>query len=153
MIKKGEKEDNSARLSFAHLLRIKQSSQETTLQTRARRSSTSGGGGEEAGWRAMAFLFGALLGLVLGVAVVMAFARLENSRAEQRRELAATVSSFSKLTVQDLKTLIPPEFYPSWVSFTQKQKLKWLNQELVKIWPFVNEVLFQLHLTIPSYDA
>ncbi|XP_010234564.1 synaptotagmin-5 [Brachypodium distachyon] len=92
----------------------------------------------------MAFLFGALLGLVLGVAVVMAFARFENSRAEQRRELAATVSSFSKLTVQDLKKLIPPEFYPSWVSFTQKQKLKWLNQELTKIWPFVNEAASEL---------
>ena len=71
----------------------------------------------------MAFLFGALLGLVLGVGVVMAFARIENSRAEQRRQLAATVSSFSKLSVQDLKTLIPTEAYPSWVSFTQKQKL------------------------------
>lgn len=35
----------------------------------------------------MAFLFGAFLGLVMGVAVVMAFARLENTRAEQRREL------------------------------------------------------------------
>jgi len=35
----------------------------------------------------MAFLFGAFLGLVVGVAVVMAFARFENSRAEQRREL------------------------------------------------------------------
>uniref|UniRef100_A0ACD6A003 Uncharacterized protein n=1 Tax=Avena sativa TaxID=4498 RepID=A0ACD6A003_AVESA len=134
MIKKGEKEDNhSARLSFAHLLPIKQSSPETTTQTHAPCSSTSGG---EAGWRAMAFLFGALLGLVLGVAVVMALARLENSRAEQRRELAATVSSFSKLTVQDLKTLIPPEFYPSW--------LKWLNHELVKIWPFVNEAASEL---------
>jgi len=89
----------------------------------------------------MAFLFGAFLGLVVGVAVVMAFARLENARAEQRRELAAIVASFSKLNVQDLRKLIPPEFYPSWVSFTQKQKLKWLNQELVKIFPFVNEVL------------
>lgn len=92
----------------------------------------------------MAFLFGALLGLVLGVGVVMAFARIENSRAEQRRQLAATVSSFSKLSVQDLKTLIPTEAYPSWVSFTQKQKLKWLNQELVKIWPFVNEAASEL---------
>lgn len=35
----------------------------------------------------MAFLFGAFLGLVMGVAMVMAFARLENTRAEQRREL------------------------------------------------------------------
>lgn len=36
---------------------------------------------------------------------------------------AATVSSFSKLTVEDLRKLIPLELYPSWVSFTQKQKL------------------------------
>ncbi|XP_066391298.1 synaptotagmin-5-like [Miscanthus floridulus] len=92
----------------------------------------------------MAFLFAAFLGLVVGVAVVMAFARFENSRAEQRRELAAIVAAFSKLTVQDLRKLIPPEFYPSWVSFTQKQKLKWLNQELVKIWPFVNEAASEL---------
>ncbi|KAG8046972.1 hypothetical protein GUJ93_ZPchr0008g11998 [Zizania palustris] len=84
----------------------------------------------------MAFLFGAFLGLVLGVAVVMAFVRFENARAEQRRELAATVSSFSKLTVQDLRKLIPPDLYPSW--------LKWLNQELVKIWPFVNEAASEL---------
>ncbi|KAI5009479.1 hypothetical protein ZWY2020_011616 [Hordeum vulgare] len=35
----------------------------------------------------MAFLFGALLGLVLGVGVVVAFARVENSRAEQHSEL------------------------------------------------------------------
>lgn len=78
------------------------------------------------------------------MAVVMAFARFENSRAEQRRELAAIAAAFSKLTVQDLRKLIPPEFYPSWVSFTQKQKLKWLNQELVKIWPFVNEAASEL---------
>ncbi|CAD6222848.1 unnamed protein product [Miscanthus lutarioriparius] len=84
----------------------------------------------------MAFLFGAFLGLVAGVAVVMAFARFENSRAEQRRELAAIAAAFSKLTVQDLRKLIPPEFYPSW--------LKWLNQELVKIWPFVNEAASEL---------
>lgn len=42
---------------------------------------------ESGGACAMAFLFGAFLGLVVGVAVVMAFARFENSRAEQRREL------------------------------------------------------------------
>ncbi|KAI5009755.1 hypothetical protein ZWY2020_011892 [Hordeum vulgare] len=41
--------------------------------------------------QAMAFLFGALLGLVLGVGVVMAFRRLESSRAEQHSELSAQI--------------------------------------------------------------
>ena len=59
----------------------------------------------------MAFLFGALLGLVLGVAVVMAFARLENSRAEQRRELVrATNRQFG----HPLPPLLPVLSWRAW---------------------------------------
>ena len=47
----------------------------------------------------MAFLFGAFLGLVVGVAVVMAFARLENARAEQRRELVRARDPFPPAVV------------------------------------------------------
>uniref|UniRef100_A0A0D9X6G9 C2 domain-containing protein n=1 Tax=Leersia perrieri TaxID=77586 RepID=A0A0D9X6G9_9ORYZ len=57
----------------------------------------------------MAFLLGAFLGLVLGVAVVMAFARLENTRAEQRRELLKWLNQ--ELAASELiKTSVEPIF-------------------------------------------
>ncbi|GJN16576.1 hypothetical protein PR202_gb03579 [Eleusine coracana subsp. coracana] len=82
----------------------------------------------------MAFLFGAALGLVLGVALVMVFARLENARAEQRRELVRACRTtdpipgcycfiFLEVDCAGFEEFHSSEFYPSWVSFTQKQKL------------------------------
>ncbi|KAE8689043.1 Synaptotagmin-4 [Hibiscus syriacus] len=52
---------------------------------------------------------------------------------------AATVAAFARMTVEDSKKILPAEFYPSWVVFSQRQKLTWLNQHLTKIWPYVNE--------------
>ncbi|KQJ84948.1 hypothetical protein BRADI_5g23880v3 [Brachypodium distachyon] len=57
---------------------------------------------------------------------------------------AATVASFSKMTVEDSRKLLPADLYPSWVVFSTQQKLKWLNQELIKIWPFVNQAASDL---------
>ncbi|XP_073004423.1 synaptotagmin-5-like [Typha latifolia] len=92
----------------------------------------------------MSFFVGLVLGVAFGVGLVMAFAHCENYRAKQRSELAATIAAFSKMTVQDSRKLLPPEFYPSWVVFSQRQKLKWLNLELTKIWPYVNEAASEL---------
>lgn len=83
------------------------------------------------------------------------------------------MAAFSRMTVQDSRKLIPPEFYPPWVVFQQRQKVKlvtiiiicyndtlftynlstdfflnffnqwqlnWLNYQLDKLWPFINEV-------------
>ncbi|MQL96055.1 hypothetical protein Taro_028721 [Colocasia esculenta] len=80
----------------------------------------------------MVFLFGLVVGDVIGVGLVAAFVRSENSRSRQRFELAAAISAFSKMTVEDSKKILPAEYYPSWV-------LNWLNLELTKIWPYVNE--------------
>lgn len=46
--------------------------------------------------------------------------------------------------MDDSRKLLPPEFYPSWVVFSQRQKLTWLNQHLTKIWPYVNEAASEL---------
>lgn len=92
----------------------------------------------------MSFFVGLVLGVAFGVGLVMAFAHCENYRAKQRSELAATIAAFSKMTVQDSRKLFPPEFYPSWVVFSQRQKLKWLNLELTKIWPYINEAASDL---------
>jgi len=87
---------------------------------------------------------GMVLGIAAGVAIIVGFARCENSRAARRRQLAATVASFSKMTIEDSRKLLPSDLYPSWVVFSSQQKLKWLNQELTKIWPFVNEAASEL---------
>uniref|UniRef100_A0ACD5UWC4 Uncharacterized protein n=1 Tax=Avena sativa TaxID=4498 RepID=A0ACD5UWC4_AVESA len=92
----------------------------------------------------MGFWMGLALGVAAGVALIVAFARCENSRGARRRQLAATIAAFSKMTVEDSRKLLPGDLYPSWVVFSRQQKLKWLNQELTKIWPFVNEAASEL---------
>jgi len=57
---------------------------------------------------------------------------------------AATIASFSKMTIEDSRKLLPADLYPSWVVFSSQQKLKWLNQELTKIWPSVNDAASEL---------
>ncbi|KAL9677690.1 hypothetical protein QQ045_005924 [Rhodiola kirilowii] len=85
----------------------------------------------------MGFVLGLVFGFSLGLALVIGFARYENSRSRRRQELASTVASFARLTVDDLKKIIPPQYYPSWV-------LNWLNAQLEKIWPFVDEAASDL---------
>lgn len=92
----------------------------------------------------MGFWLGLAMGVAAGVALIVAFARCENSRSARRRKLAATVATFSKMTVEDSRKLLPGSLYPSWVVFSTQQKLKWLNEELNKIWPFVNEAASEL---------
>ncbi|KAM3390715.1 hypothetical protein ACQJBY_012369 [Aegilops geniculata] len=92
----------------------------------------------------MGFWMGLAMGVAAGVALIVAFARCENSRGARRRKLAATVATFSKMTVEDSRKLLPGTLYPSWVVFSRQQKLKWLNEELNKIWPFVNEAASEL---------
>ncbi|KQJ84947.1 synaptotagmin-5 [Brachypodium distachyon] len=92
----------------------------------------------------MGFWVGLAVGVAVGIALIVGFARSENSRSAGRRQLAATVASFSKMTVEDSRKLLPADLYPSWVVFSTQQKLKWLNQELIKIWPFVNQAASDL---------
>ncbi|XP_013712436.1 synaptotagmin-4 isoform X1 [Brassica napus] len=92
----------------------------------------------------MGFLFGLFIGIAVSIGLVVAFARYSNVRSTRRAELARTIAAFARMTVQDSRKLLPGEFYPSWVVFSQRQKLNWLNLELEKIWPYVNEAASEL---------
>ncbi|XP_056858816.1 synaptotagmin-4 [Raphanus sativus] len=92
----------------------------------------------------MGFLFGLFIGITVSIALVVAFARYSNVRSTRRAELARTIAAFARMTVQDSRKLLPGEFYPSWVVFSQRQKLNWLNFELEKIWPYVNDAASEL---------
>ncbi|TYH05748.1 hypothetical protein ES288_A08G106300v1 [Gossypium darwinii] len=92
----------------------------------------------------MGFFVGLLFGLFAGLAIVVLFVRSENSRSNLRTKLATTVAAFARMTVEDSRKILPAEFYPSWVVFSQRQKLTWLNQHLTKIWPYVDEAASDL---------
>ncbi|XP_022730514.1 synaptotagmin-4 isoform X1 [Durio zibethinus] len=92
----------------------------------------------------MSFFFGMFVGLTIGIGLIVAFARYEKIRSSRRAHLAKTVASFARMTVQDSRKILPNQFYPPWVVFSQRQKLVWLNLQLKKIWPFVDEAASEL---------
>ncbi|XP_050212319.1 synaptotagmin-5 isoform X2 [Mercurialis annua] len=92
----------------------------------------------------MSFFFGLALGFVVGLAIIIGFVKCENARSNRRSHLATTVAAFARMTVADSRKILPSEFYPSWVVFSQRQKLTWLNHHLTKIWPYVNEAASEL---------
>ncbi|KAA8525498.1 hypothetical protein F0562_007353 [Nyssa sinensis] len=84
----------------------------------------------------MGFFLGLVFGFAVGIGLVVGLARLQNIRSKGRSELAKTVAAFARMTVQDSRKILPPEYYPSW--------LTWLNLQLDKIWPYVNEAASEL---------
>ncbi|XP_026447963.1 synaptotagmin-5-like isoform X2 [Papaver somniferum] len=92
----------------------------------------------------MSFFFGLIIGISVGIGLIAAFVHYEKSRSKHRSHLAAIVASFARLTVNDAKKILPDDFYPSWVVFSHRQKLNWLNLHLTKIWPYVNEAASEL---------
>ncbi|MBA0875119.1 hypothetical protein Goshw_026637 [Gossypium schwendimanii] len=80
----------------------------------------------------MAFLSAMFIGLAIGIGLIVAFARYEKVRSSRRTHMAKTVGSFARMTVQDTRKILPSEFFPPWV-------LVWLNVQLKKIWPYLNE--------------
>lgn len=92
----------------------------------------------------MGLVFGVVIGLTFGIGLIMAFAYYENVRARRRSQLAAVVAAFAKVTLQDARKIFPPESYPPWVIFPQMEKLSWLNSQLEKLWPYINEAASEL---------
>ncbi|KAK9947497.1 hypothetical protein M0R45_003119 [Rubus argutus] len=84
----------------------------------------------------MGFFFGLVLGIIVGLALIVGFVKLENRRSKLRSQLAVTIAAFARMTVEDSRKLLPGDYYPSW--------LKWLNSHLEKMWPYVNEAASEL---------
>ncbi|KAJ1413167.1 Synaptotagmin-like mitochondrial-lipid-binding domain [Sesbania bispinosa] len=85
----------------------------------------------------MGFISGMIVGIAVGIGLIVAFARFESIRSKRRSDLAKTIAAFARMTVEDSRKLLPPKFYPSWV-------LNWLNSQLTKLWPYVNEAASEL---------
>lgn len=92
----------------------------------------------------MSFVIGVVIGIAFGLAIIVAFVKSENARSKQRIDLASGIAAFARMTVDDSRKIFTPEQYPSWVVFSNQQKLTWLNSHLEKIWPYVDEAASEL---------
>ncbi|CAH9072114.1 unnamed protein product [Cuscuta epithymum] len=87
----------------------------------------------------MGFIVFVFIGAAMGIGLVACFARAQNTRSENRIELAKVIAAFSRMTIEDLRKLFSNQTYPSWIVLAQRQKLEWLNRNLEKLWPYINE--------------
>ncbi|KAL9269481.1 Synaptotagmin-5-like protein [Drosera capensis] len=85
----------------------------------------------------MGFVSGIVLGFVFGIGLIVGFARCQQVRAKRRSELAEATAAFARMTVQGTKKILIDGEYPSWV-------LGWLNQQLEKLWPYIDEAASEL---------
>ncbi|MCD7463658.1 Synaptotagmin-5 [Datura stramonium] len=92
----------------------------------------------------MSFVLGVVIGIAFGLAIIVAFVKSENARSKRRTDLASGIAAFAKMTVDDSRKIFTPEQYPSWVVFSNQQKLTWLNSHLEKIWPYVDQAASEL---------
>ncbi|KAL0327409.1 UNVERIFIED_CONTAM: Synaptotagmin-4 [Sesamum angustifolium] len=92
----------------------------------------------------MGFILGYVLGFAFGISVIVGFARYQNIRSKHRTHLAAVIAAFARMTVDDSRKLFADQFLPPWVVFSQRQKLTWLNHQLDKIWPYVDEAASEI---------
>ena len=75
----------------------------------------------------MAFVLGLVLGVFVGLGLIVSFVKSENVRSKRRADLAATIAAFARMTVDDSRKILPPQYYPSWVVFSQTQNLSFLH--------------------------
>ncbi|GFZ03385.1 calcium-dependent lipid-binding (CaLB domain) family protein [Actinidia rufa] len=75
----------------------------------------------------MSFFFGLVIGVAVGIALIVGFVRSENARSLRRSQLATTIAAFARMTVEDSRKILAPEYYPSWVVFSQRQKARFIS--------------------------
>ncbi|KAF7054637.1 hypothetical protein CFC21_062280 [Triticum aestivum] len=78
------------------------------------------------------------MGFILGVALIAGWASAMARRAHKRSAKAADVNVLGSLSREDLKKICG-ENLPQWISFPEYDQVKWLNRQLSKLWPFVEE--------------
>ncbi|KAL5210542.1 hypothetical protein ABZP36_006165 [Zizania latifolia] len=103
----------------------------------------------------MGFISGVVMGMIVGVALIAGWSRAMARRAAKRSAkaisggdaveyihlrnyTAADISSLGSLNREDVKKICG-ENLPEWVSFPEYEQVKWLNRQLSKLWPFVEE--------------
>eukprot|EP00897_Mesotaenium_endlicherianum_P006966 jgi/Mesen1/6298/ME000325S05444 len=86
----------------------------------------------------MSFFSALVWGVLAGVALVGLLSYFMTVRSRERQFRVADVTSLSRLDLEKIK-LICGENTPTWINFQGFERVKWLNNQLKEIWPYVNK--------------
>jgi hypothetical protein len=84
----------------------------------------------------MGLISGLVFGFLVGLGLVAGFQYLADKRRKQRIRKTAAIKLLNLADEVDFKKLCGSN-YPSHISFLTFDKVNWLNEMLVKFWPFV----------------
>eukprot|EP00897_Mesotaenium_endlicherianum_P010184 jgi/Mesen1/9194/ME000591S08514 len=85
------------------------------------------------------FFLPVLLGGVTGLGMMAVFMSFQLHRSKSRRRRAAAVSANQFLGAEEIKKLMHSDTLPSWVNFPTYEKVNWLNNQLMEVWPYLNK--------------
>ncbi|KAL6498787.1 hypothetical protein OROGR_028334 [Orobanche gracilis] len=97
----------------------------------------------------MGLISGMVMGMVMGIGLMAGWKYMINYRSSKRIAKAVTIKQLSMLNRDDIKKICG-ETFPQWISFPVFEqnvdldlvfaftgKVKWLNKQLSKLWPFI----------------
>ncbi|KAL7603904.1 calcium-dependent lipid-binding protein [Lactuca sativa] len=86
----------------------------------------------------MGLISGILMGTVFGIAIMAGWRQMMRYRSSKRIAKAVDIKLLGCLNRDDLKKICGDNF-PEWISFPVYEQVKWLNKQLSKLWPYVEE--------------
>ncbi|XP_002985728.2 synaptotagmin-5 [Selaginella moellendorffii] len=84
----------------------------------------------------MGLLTGLLFGVIVGIGLVAGWCFAMRCRSKQRIAKAANIKLLGKMSQDEVKKLLYDAF-PPWVIFPEFERVKWMNKQLEKVWPYV----------------
>ncbi|KAK1425231.1 hypothetical protein QVD17_20579 [Tagetes erecta] len=86
----------------------------------------------------MGLISGILLGIIFGIAIMAGWRQMMRYRSSKRIAKAVDIKLLGCLNRDDLRKICGDNF-PEWISFPVFEQVKWLNKQLSKLWPYVEE--------------
>ncbi|XP_076950329.1 calcium-dependent lipid-binding protein-like [Bidens hawaiensis] len=86
----------------------------------------------------MGLITGILMGTIFGIAIMAGWKQMMRYRSSKRVAKAVDIKLLGCLNRDDLRKICGDNF-PEWISFPVFEQVKWLNKQLSKLWPYVEE--------------
>ncbi|XP_024367897.1 synaptotagmin-5 isoform X2 [Physcomitrium patens] len=86
-----------------------------------------------------------VIGICCGLCLQGVYMLYSLHRKHQRKRKTLQVAQMAILEENQLKILLPTqEAFPRWISFTDFEKVEWLNDTLTKLWPYIDQAASSL---------